>query len=244
VSTARHLLLWLVIALSLLIAIYAFAFQLGLAGSAEFQSRLAGLPLFAGFHVLGSGLALGIGGFQFLERLRSRHLVLHRWLGRTYLTAVLFGGVGGLVMAGQADGGLAGRAGFFLLGVVWLVSGWQAYAAVRRGDPAAHRVWMIRNFALTFAAVTLRAYLGLFTGAMGMPFAECYPLVAWLCWVPNLLIAEWLIVAHPRMTWRAWRVRPAKISAAPSSTPSTTSTLSTTSTPSTTSTLSTTSTAP
>jgi len=205
-STVRRLLIWLLIALSLYIAFYAFAFQLGLTGAVEFQSRFAEYPLFAASHVLGSGLALGIGGFQFLGGLRNRHLVLHRWLGRTYLTAVLFGGVGGLVMAVQADGGLAGRTGFFLLDVVWLVSGWQAYAAVRRGDLAAHRVWMIRNFALTFAAVTLRIYLGIFTGAMGIPFADFYPLVAWLAWVPNLLIAEWLVVAQPRMRWRAGRV--------------------------------------
>jgi len=200
VSATRHLLLWLLIATSLAIAFYAFAFQLELAGNPEFHLRFAEAQPFAAFHVLGSGLALGIGGFQFLPWLRARHLSLHRWLGRTYLLAVLLGGIGGMVMAGQADGGLAGRFGFSLLAVVWLVSGWQAYAAVRRGDLAAHRVWMIRNFALTFAAVTLRVYLGI-SGAAGIPFAEFYPVVAWLAWVPNLLIAEWLIVARPRMAW-------------------------------------------
>lgn len=201
-STMQRLLLWLLIALSLPIAFYAFAFQLGLAGSAEFQSRFAELPVFAAWHVLGSGVALAIGGFQFLPGLRARRLAVHRWLGRTYLTAVLVGGAGGLIMASQAEGGLVGRVGFSLLAVSWLVSGWQAYAAVRRGDLTAHRIWMIRNFALTFAAVTLRAYLGTFTGVMGLTFAESYPLVAWLCWVPNLLVAEWLIIARPRMVWR------------------------------------------
>lgn len=200
---AQRLLRWLLIAMCLPIGFYAFAFQLGLTGGADFQGRFAAMQPFAAFHVLGSGVALTIGGFQFLPWLRARHLALHRWLGRTYLVAVLIGGIGGLVIAGQADGGLTGRVGFSLLAVVWLVSGWQAYTAVRSGDTAAHRVWMIRNFALTFAAVTLRAYLGIFTGAMGIPFAGFYPLVAWLCWVPNLVVAEWLIVARPRMTWRA-----------------------------------------
>jgi uncharacterized membrane protein len=118
------------------------------------------VPLYAAFHVLGSGVALLIGGFQFLPRLRVRRIELHRWLGRIYLIAVLIGGIGGIVLATRADGGLAGQFGFFLLAVVWLVSGWQAYSAIRRGDVQAHRIWMIRNFALTFAAVTLRAYLG------------------------------------------------------------------------------------
>jgi uncharacterized membrane protein len=194
-------LLWLLIAFSILIAGHAFLFQAGLSGGEDFQLRFAEVPLSAAFHVLGSGVALLIGGFQFLPRLRARRLGMHRWLGRCYLIAVLFGGIGGIMLAGRAEGGLSGQAGFFLLGVAWLVSGWQAYAAVRRGDVQAHRVWMIRNFALTFAAVTLRLYLGIATGALGIAFDAFYPLVAWLCWVPNLIIAEWLIIASPRIAW-------------------------------------------
>ena len=53
-----------------------------------------------------------------------------------------------------------------------------------------HRCWMIRSYALTFAAVTLRLELPLFFifGGMEYPVASSY--VAWLCWVPNLFIAE------------------------------------------------------
>jgi hypothetical protein len=52
---------------------------------------------------------------------------------------------------------------------------------------------MIRNFALTFAAVTLRLYLPL--GFLsGLRFEDFYPALAWLCWVPNLVIAEWCLV--------------------------------------------------
>jgi hypothetical protein len=56
---------------------------------------------------------------------------------------------------------------------------------------------MVRNFALTFAAVTLRVWLPAGTAA-GVPFAVAYPVVAWLCWVPNLLAAEALIRTIPR----------------------------------------------
>jgi hypothetical protein len=48
---------------------------------------------------------------------------------------------------------------------------------------------MIRSFALTFAAVTLRLYLP-FPMIWGFEFIEGYRIIAWLCWVPNLLIAE------------------------------------------------------
>jgi uncharacterized membrane protein len=187
-----------VIFASIGIAGHAFLFQAGLSGGADFQPRFAALPLFAGFHVLGSGLALLLGGFQFVARLRTRRIALHRWMGRIYLLCVLIGGTGGVVMATTADGGLVGKVGFFLLGVAWLVSGWQAYAAVRRGDISNHQVWMTRNFALTFAAVTLRLYLGLMTGPLELDFADAYPVVAWICWVPNLIVAEWLLIRHPR----------------------------------------------
>lgn len=200
-SLSVRILLGLMIVTSIMIAAHAFLFQAGMSGGEDFQQRFAEFPLYAAFHVLGSGVALLIGGFQFLPRLRARRIDLHRWLGRTYLIAVLIGGIGGIYMAGRADGGLAGQFGFALLGVVWLVSGWQAYAAIRRGDVQAHRVWMIRNFALTFAAVTLRIYLGVSQAVFGLSFDAFYPVVAWLCWVPNLIVAEWLIVARPKMAW-------------------------------------------
>ncbi len=202
-------LLWLLIGTSILIAGYAFLFQAGLSGGPDFRLRFQEVPLSAALHVLGSGTALLIGGFQFLPGLRARRINGHRWLGRTYLIAVLLGGIGGLVLSTRADGGLVGQAGFFLLAVVWLVSGWQAYAAIRRGDVQAHRIWMIRNFALTFAAVTLRIQLGVATGALGIPFDAFYPLVAWLCWVPNLIVAEWLVIASPRPTWGSAKRVPA-----------------------------------
>jgi len=200
-TLSLRILVVLMIVTSILIAGHAFLFQAGLSGGEDFHIRFAEVPLYAAFHVLGSGVALLIGGFQFLPRLRARRIELHRWLGRTYLIAVLIGGVGGIILAVRADGGLAGQFGFFLLGVVWLVSGWQAYAAIRRGDVQAHRIWMIRNFALTFAAVTLRLYLGLSQAVFGLSFEAFYPVVAWLCWVPNLIVAEWLIIAAPKMAW-------------------------------------------
>ena len=56
----------------------------------------------------------------------------------------------------------------------------------------AHQYWMFINFALTFAAVTLRTGLGI-GFASGTPFEVFYPYLAWLCWVPNLLVA--LVIA-------------------------------------------------
>lgn len=141
-------------------------------------------------HVFGSVVALAIGPFQFSTSLRSRRPQVHRWLGRLYLgVGVLVGGVSGLFMAYHAFGGPAARLGFACLAVAWLFTGSRAYVAIRAREVATHRRWMARNFALTFAAVTLRMYLPA-SGIAGIPFETAYPVIAWLCWVPNLLAVE------------------------------------------------------
>lgn len=144
-------------------------------------------------HIFASALALLIGPLQFSARLRRARPALHRWLGRIYLgVAVAVGGLAGLYMSLHASGGLTGKFGFAFLALAWLYTGARAYLAARERNFAAHRRWMIRNFALTFAAVTLRIYL---PGAMllQLPGTQAYAAIAWLCWVPNLLVAQWLL---------------------------------------------------
>ena len=61
---------------------------------------------------------------------------------------------------------------------------------------------MIRTMALTYAAVTLRLWTGVLMGVQ-RPFPHrrpgergvqnAYAAVPFLCWLPNLLVAEWLV---------------------------------------------------
>ncbi|GHC11073.1 DUF2306 domain-containing protein [Thermomonas carbonis] len=145
-------------------------------------------------HVFAASIALALGPFQFSERLRRRFPRLHRTSGRIYLGAgVGLGGLAGLYMSTFAYGGLVSKSGFAALALAWLYSGWRAYRAIRAGNVAEHRRWMTRNFALTLAAVTLRILLPV-SAISGIPFALAYPVIAWLSWVPNLLVAEWAVV--------------------------------------------------
>ena len=141
-------------------------------------------------HVFASVIALVLGPFQFSARLRSKRPALHRWMGRLYLgIGVLIGGLAGLFMASHAFGGVVSRLGFGALAVAWIYTGLLAYLAIRAKDIASHRRWMVRNFSLTFAAVTLRLWLPA-SFVSGIPFELAYPVIAWLCWVPNLVLAE------------------------------------------------------
>ena len=144
------------------------------------------------FHAGGGILALALGPWGFWGALRKKYLYLHRWMGRIYLLAVLVGSIAGLYMAATAFGGLPTRIGFGMLGALWLTTGAMAYLRIRQGSVQVHREWMIRNYALTFSAVMLRVWLPLLI-ALGYEFPQAYATVAWLCWIPNLLVAELII---------------------------------------------------
>ena len=143
-------------------------------------------------HVAGGILALLLGPLQFVPAIRRRWPGVHRALGRGYLVGIAAGGLAGLWMAQLAFGGSVAKAGFTGLAVAWLLSSAMAVIRIRAGDVTGHRAWMTRSFALTFAAVTLRLYLPV-PLMLGLDFAAAYAAIAWLCWVPNLIVAEGLI---------------------------------------------------
>jgi uncharacterized membrane protein len=183
-------------ALSFGVAVYAIAvygfLPLGWAVHPDMRATFEAHRAAIYAHVFASVLALALGPFQFRARLRTTRPHVHAWMGRLYLgVGVLVGGFAGLFMALHAFGGLAARLGFACLALGWLYTGARAYAAIRGRDVAAHRRWMVRNFALTFAAVTLRLWLP-GSKVAGVEFELAYPAIAWLCWVPNLVVAELL----------------------------------------------------
>ncbi|HZU25383.1 MAG TPA: DUF2306 domain-containing protein [Bryobacteraceae bacterium] len=143
-------------------------------------------------HAVSSGVALLAGPWQFLSSLRRRSLSFHRWAGRVYCAAVLAGWLLSLPIAAHAQTGRVASAGFLTLGAAWIAATAAGYFNARRGLVLRHREWMTRSYALTAAAITLRIYLPIMTMA-GVPFSTSYPLVAWICWIPNLLFAEWLV---------------------------------------------------
>jgi uncharacterized membrane protein len=186
--------------LSLLVAAYALTYILGPGGimlppelRASFDQRRPALTA----HVLASATALLLGPLQFSTRLRTRRPALHRLVGRRYLVAAIpIGGLAGLYLSAFALGAPITTLGFGGLALAWLFTGLQGFQTARARDFDAHRRWMIRNFALTFAAVTLRLHLAL-TYLLGLPFLPNYQLISWLCWLPNLAVAE-LLARGPR----------------------------------------------
>ena len=150
-----------------------------------------------GVHVLCGMLALLIGPTQFVRRLRRRFVRVHRACGAVYLASATGLGVTGLILAPTAYTGLGASVAFTLLGLGTLFTTWTALGMVLAGRYGEHRRWMIRSFSLIMAGVMLRVWAPLYNGlaAAGLldfSFETAYAGIAWLCWVPNLLIALWI----------------------------------------------------
>lgn len=146
------------------------------------------LPLHAG----AASLALLVGSFQFLSGPWLGRARWHRRAGQVFVAAAVVGSVSGFALALGAVAGPVARVGFGLLALAWGPSTLFGWWLARRGEWARHRGWMIRAWALTLAAITLRLYLLVLPMIPVDPVAG-YQAISFLAWVPNLLIAEyWL----------------------------------------------------
>ncbi|MEO1050972.1 MAG: DUF2306 domain-containing protein [Bacteroidota bacterium] len=145
-------------------------------------------------HVITSCFCLIAGFTQFSKSLMNARPNIHRYLGWLYVITVLgFSGPSGLIMSVFANGGLISQTAFTTLSVLWIAFTWLALSKARARDFKAHREFMIRSYALTLSAITLRAWKYLIVFFLRPQPMDAYMIVAWLGWVPNLLFAEWYI---------------------------------------------------
>jgi Predicted membrane protein (DUF2306) len=144
------------------------------------------------FHITVMAIAITVAPWQFARKLRDSFPIVHRTMGRIYLVTGFVGiGTGTAIALGSSQGLIAGT-GFLCLGLAWLTVTAVAYRMILARDYEAHRRWMLRSFALIFGAVTLRLYMPI-SFALGFEFEQSYPIVAWLDWVPNIVLMEWWI---------------------------------------------------
>lgn len=147
-------------------------------------------------HVFTSVFLLLAGFTQFSTQVLQKYPAVHRWLGRSYVLIILvLSGPAGLLLAIKANGGWLSQLAFTLLAILWWWFTWKAWQAIRRGQIRQHQAFMWRSFALTLSAITLRSWKWLIVFVWAPPPMDTYRLVAWLGWIPNLLLVEWLLRA-------------------------------------------------
>ncbi|QHS61749.1 DUF2306 domain-containing protein [Chitinophaga agri] len=146
-------------------------------------------------HVFTSVIVLVTGLLQFSMYLLKKFPGLHRRSGKLYALVILaFSGPSGLIMGCYANGGVPARISFVILASLWLVTtflGWR-YAMQRNWKQ--HTAMMIRSYALTLSAISLR-FFAFLIGTFHPPIhpVEAYILISWMSWTLNLVIAEVII---------------------------------------------------
>lgn len=179
--------------LSLGVAYYSFTFLLqNINPNNDFQLKFALAGWVTPLHFYCAGLALLITPFQLSQKLRIKSKSLHRTLGLLYVVCVVIGGISGLMMAFNATGGWIAKSGFASLALSWLITTVLAFKYALQGDITRHKKWIYRSVALTAGGITLRIFLGIGLGVFHLPFLTVYVPTAWLSWLLNLIICEWV----------------------------------------------------
>ena len=189
--------------LAILVGVYPVSYFVadmsgGLLGSKS-EELLNSLIWNFGFygHIVFGGMALAMGWLQFSKKLRKTKMYVHRTVGKIYVLSVLISGVCGIYIGFFATGGVVASTGFVLLGMVWLSTTLMAYRYAKSRRISDHEVMMYFSYAACFAAVTLRIWLPILSACFG-EFLVAYRIVAWLCWVPNLVVAYFLLPGKSR----------------------------------------------
>lgn len=150
------------------------------------------LPLFY-IHVYTSIFVL-LSGFLAIIRKDFGIRNLHKNSGKIYVLGILaFAAPTGIYMGWHANGGWSSQLSFIILGFLWIFTTWKAYTSIRKRNFKEHKQWMWRSFALTLSAITLRFWKVVIVYLFHPNPMDVYQIIAWLGWIPNLLLIEFLI---------------------------------------------------
>ena len=156
-------------------------------------------------HMIGGTLALFTGPVQFQQLIRKKAIIVHKIFGYIYYSGIVIGFVGAVWLIPFAAGGMTNYFAFSILAMVWAVCNTTSFYYIKFGFGVTkerriqlHREWMIRSFAATAAAITLRLWLmvlilfGIYVlhNDPSTAFMDAYKTVSWLSAVPNLMVAE------------------------------------------------------
>jgi uncharacterized membrane protein len=114
-------------------------------------------PTIVALHVVLGGVYLVFAPFQFVKRIRSRHMGYHRRMGRILVAVGLVVGATALFVGLVIPfSGWAERVLIGLFGSLFLFALGKGFVHIRAGRVALHREWMIRAFAIALAIATQR----------------------------------------------------------------------------------------
>lgn len=135
-----------------------------------------------------------LSGFLTILRKDFGWKSFHRNMGKVYIFLILIlAAPSGIYMGFFANGGIFSKISFVILGFLWWFSTFKAYQLARQKRFKEHKQWMWRSFAFTLSAITLRMWKVIIVYLFHPNPMDVYQIIAWLGWIPNILIIEYLI---------------------------------------------------
>ncbi|HQU56657.1 MAG TPA: DUF2306 domain-containing protein [Chitinophagaceae bacterium] len=144
-------------------------------------------------HISAGALCIGSALVQFSRYILKKSKAIHRFFGKIYVFVVLFlAAPTGLYMSFFAKGSFWERALFMFMAIWWFITTLNGLTTIHKRNVIAHKVWMIRSYAMAMTAVTFRVYHIAFF-MFGWNHLENYELSLWISVIGNMLFAEWVI---------------------------------------------------
>lgn len=145
-------------------------------------------------HVYSAIFVLLAGFTQFNNVLLKRIPKIHRNIGKIYVFTILFlSAPSGFFIGVFANGGRYSKISFVTLSVLWFYFTLKGFLHIKNKNIAAHKAFMLRSFALTFSAITLRFWKVILVYLFHPSPMDVYQIIAWIGWIPNLLIVEYYL---------------------------------------------------
>ena len=170
-----------------------------------FQSNLYNTCFY--IHIAAGALCIGTALIQFSRYMLKKSKAIHRISGKIYVAVVLFlGAPTGLYMAFFAKGSFWERCLFMFMAGWWFTTTLYGLSTIHKRNIVAHKVWMIRSYAMAMTAVTFRVYYILLY-LLDWKLMENYQFSLWVSVLGNMLIAEWIIYRQSKNYLKSFSVK-------------------------------------
>jgi len=155
-------------------------------------------------HIAAGALCIGTALVQFSRYILKKSKAIHRISGKIYVFVVLFlGAPTGLYMSFFAKGSIWERSLFMFMAGFWFVTTLYGFTTILKKNVLAHKIWMMRSYAMAMTAVTFRVYHIIFY-MLDWGHLENYELSLWISVIGNMLFAEWIIYRKSKRYLRSF----------------------------------------
>jgi hypothetical protein len=157
-------------------------------------------------HIAAGALCIGTALIQFSRYILKRSKAIHRFSGKIYVFVVLFlGAPTGLYMSFFAKGSFWERALFMFMAAWWFVTTLYGFTTIHKKNVVAHKIWMMRSYAMAMTAVTFRVYHIVFY-LLDWGHLENYAFSLWISVIGNMLFVEWVIWRQSKKYLQSFKI--------------------------------------